>query len=213
MCWHPAKRMGGKAHEPGTLCFCKGEGKMKFSPPVEEVKALTARGEYKVAPISCEILSDICTPIEATGHGCASSYRSICRSEPSSPTNLMQQLRASGSGTDLSSASPCNDKKWAVDTMYRPPLLFSVVKNGFQGVPERYKWVPHAMLANRRSRAGYPLRGLCTADRDAVALGNVQEIRVQLFILPYQNQYFVLSKYSRSYKVLCTVEEAQKILC
>ena len=38
---------------------------MKFSPPVEEVKALTARGEYKVAPISCEILSDICTPIEA----------------------------------------------------------------------------------------------------------------------------------------------------
>ena len=66
MCWHPAKRMGGKAHEPGwhreefsslaereiflpgTFCFCKGEGKMKFSPPVEEVKALTARGEYKV---------------------------------------------------------------------------------------------------------------------------------------------------------------------
>ena len=83
MCWHPAKRMGGKAHEPGwhreefsslaergiflpgTFCFCKGEGKMKFSPPIEEVKALTARGEYKVAPISCEILSDICTPIEA----------------------------------------------------------------------------------------------------------------------------------------------------
>lgn len=42
---------------------------MKFSPPVEEVNAITARGEYKVAPISCEILSDICTPIEATGHG------------------------------------------------------------------------------------------------------------------------------------------------
>lgn len=42
--------------------------------------------------------------------------------------------------------------------MYRPPLLFSVAKNGFQGVPERYKWVPHAMLDNRRSRAGYPLR-------------------------------------------------------
>lgn len=71
----------------------------------------------------------------------------------------MQQLRASGSGTDLSSASPCNDKKWAADTMYRPPLLFSVAKNGFQGVPERYKWVPHAMLDNRRFRAGYPLRG------------------------------------------------------
>lgn len=58
--------------------------------------------------------------------------------------------------------------------MYRPPLLFSVVKNGFQGVPERYKWVPHAMLANRRSRAGYPLRGGGgTADRGAVALGNI----------------------------------------
>ena len=67
----------------------------------------------------------------------------------------MQKLRASGSGTDLSSASPCNDKKWAADTMYRPPLIFSVVKNGFQGVPERYNWVPYAMLANRRSRAGY----------------------------------------------------------
>lgn len=58
--------------------------------------------------------------------------------------------------------------------MYRPPLLFSVVKNGFQGVPERYKWVPHAMLANRRSRAGYPLRGGGTADKGAVALGNIQ---------------------------------------
>ena len=43
--------------------------------------------------------------------------------------------------------------------MYRPPLLFSVVKNGFQGVPDLHLWVPHAMLANRRSRAGYPLRG------------------------------------------------------
>lgn len=43
--------------------------------------------------------------------------------------------------------------------MYRPPLLFSVVKNGFQGVPDLHLWVPHAMLANRRSRADYPLRG------------------------------------------------------
>lgn len=32
-----------------------------------------------------------------------------------------------------------------------------------------------------------------TADKGAVALGNIQGIRVQLFILPYQNQYFVLS--------------------
>ena len=105
----------------------------------------------------------------------------------------MQQLRASGSGADLSSASPCNDKKWEADIMYRPPLLFNVVKNGFQGVPDLHRWVPHAMLANRRSRAGYPLRGGGTADRGAVALGNIQGIRVQLFILPYQNQYFVLS--------------------
>ena len=72
--------------------------------------------------------------------------------------------------------------------MYRPPLLFSVVKNGFQGVPDLHLWVPHAMLANRRSRAGYPPRGFCTADRGAVALGNIQGTRVQLFILPYQNQ-------------------------
>ena len=43
--------------------------------------------------------------------------------------------------------------------MYRPPSLFGGVKNGFQGVPELYKWVPYAMLANRRSRAGYPLSG------------------------------------------------------
>ena len=53
-------------------------------------------------------------------------------------------------------------KKWEVDIMYRPPSLVGGVKNGFQGVPERYKWVPHAMLANRRFRAGYPFRGLCT---------------------------------------------------
>lgn len=71
--------------------------------------------------------------------------RSICRGEPSSPANLMQQLRASGSGADLSSASPCNDKKWTADTMYRPSLLFSVVKNGFQGVPDLHLWVPHAI--------------------------------------------------------------------
>ena len=66
-------------------------------------------------------------------------------------------------------------------------------QNGFQGVPDLHLWDPDAMLANRRFRAGYPLRGLCTADKGAVALGNVQEIRVQLFIFPYQNLYFVLS--------------------
>lgn len=37
---------------------------MKFSPSIEEVKAIAATGEYMVLPVSCEILSDICTPIE-----------------------------------------------------------------------------------------------------------------------------------------------------
>lgn len=38
---------------------------MNFSPALEEVKQITATGNYKVVPVSCEILSDICTPIEA----------------------------------------------------------------------------------------------------------------------------------------------------
>lgn len=38
---------------------------MKFSPDLEEVKKIAKTGEYKVLPVSCEILSDICTPIEA----------------------------------------------------------------------------------------------------------------------------------------------------
>ena len=38
---------------------------MKFSPPLEKVEAIAAKGTYKVVPVSCEILSDICTPIEA----------------------------------------------------------------------------------------------------------------------------------------------------
>ncbi|MBQ9873623.1 MAG: anthranilate synthase component I family protein [Thermoguttaceae bacterium] len=38
---------------------------MKFSPDLEEVKRLAATNEYKVAPVSCEILADICSPIEA----------------------------------------------------------------------------------------------------------------------------------------------------
>ncbi len=38
---------------------------MKFSPSLDEVKQIAADGRYKVVPISCEILSDICTPIEA----------------------------------------------------------------------------------------------------------------------------------------------------
>lgn len=38
---------------------------MKFLPSIEEVKEIAASGEYKVVPVSCEILSDICTPIQA----------------------------------------------------------------------------------------------------------------------------------------------------
>ncbi len=38
---------------------------MQISPSLEEVKAIAATGEYKALPLSCEMLSDICTPIEA----------------------------------------------------------------------------------------------------------------------------------------------------
>ncbi|MGN1346869.1 MAG: anthranilate synthase component I family protein [Eubacteriales bacterium] len=38
---------------------------MKILPSLEEVRAIAASGEYNVLPVSCEILSDICTPIEA----------------------------------------------------------------------------------------------------------------------------------------------------
>lgn len=38
---------------------------MNILPNLEDVRELAASGEYKVVPISCEILSDICTPIEA----------------------------------------------------------------------------------------------------------------------------------------------------
>ncbi len=38
---------------------------MKISPSLEEVKKIAAAGSYNVVPISCEILSDILTPIEA----------------------------------------------------------------------------------------------------------------------------------------------------
>ena len=38
---------------------------MKILPSLSEVKSYAADGKYKVLPVSCEILSDICTPIEA----------------------------------------------------------------------------------------------------------------------------------------------------
>lgn len=38
---------------------------MKFLPELSEVKKIASSGNYKVLPVSCEILSDVCTPIEA----------------------------------------------------------------------------------------------------------------------------------------------------
>ena len=38
---------------------------MKILPALNEVKRIAAAGQYKVLPVSCEILSDRCTPIEA----------------------------------------------------------------------------------------------------------------------------------------------------
>ena len=38
---------------------------MKFLPEMDKVKEIAKTGKYKVLPVSCEILSDICTPIEA----------------------------------------------------------------------------------------------------------------------------------------------------
>ncbi len=38
---------------------------MKISPSLNDVLKIASSGKYKVLPVSCEILSDICTPIEA----------------------------------------------------------------------------------------------------------------------------------------------------
>lgn len=38
---------------------------MKFTPSYEEIRKIAAAGDYKAVPVSCEMLSDICTPIEA----------------------------------------------------------------------------------------------------------------------------------------------------
>ena len=38
---------------------------MKSMPGLDEVKKYAAEGKYDILPISCEILSDVCTPIEA----------------------------------------------------------------------------------------------------------------------------------------------------
>ena len=38
---------------------------MKIRPTLDEVKTIASAGSYNVLPVSCEILADICTPIEA----------------------------------------------------------------------------------------------------------------------------------------------------
>ena len=38
---------------------------MKISPTLPEIEKIAATGEFNVLPVSCEMLSDICTPIEA----------------------------------------------------------------------------------------------------------------------------------------------------
>ena len=38
---------------------------MNILPSLTDAKKIAAAGQYKVLPVSCEILSDICTPIEA----------------------------------------------------------------------------------------------------------------------------------------------------
>ena len=38
---------------------------MNYSPRLETVKKISESGKYSILPVSCEILSDICTPIEA----------------------------------------------------------------------------------------------------------------------------------------------------
>ena len=43
----------------------KGEAAMKIQPTLDEVKTTAAAGGYDALPVSCEILADICTPIEA----------------------------------------------------------------------------------------------------------------------------------------------------
>lgn len=38
---------------------------MKFKPELQTIRKIADSGEYNILPVSCEILSDICTPIEA----------------------------------------------------------------------------------------------------------------------------------------------------
>ena len=38
---------------------------MNVRPSLEEVRAIAETGAYRVLPVSCELLSDLCTPIQA----------------------------------------------------------------------------------------------------------------------------------------------------
>ena len=38
---------------------------MNYQPSLETVRQIAASGDYKVLPVSCDILSDDCTPIQA----------------------------------------------------------------------------------------------------------------------------------------------------
>ena len=38
---------------------------MKIRPTIDEVKEIASSSEYDVLPVSCELLSDFTTPIEA----------------------------------------------------------------------------------------------------------------------------------------------------
>ena len=38
---------------------------MRFYPTLEAAREYAAEGRYDIMPVSCELLSDICTPIEA----------------------------------------------------------------------------------------------------------------------------------------------------
>ena len=43
----------------------RGDMAMKYLPDLKTVTSIAATGKYNILPVSCEILSDICTPIEA----------------------------------------------------------------------------------------------------------------------------------------------------
>ena len=45
--------------------YQSGGAFMNFLPEYDKVREIAESGKYDILPVSCEILSDICTPIEA----------------------------------------------------------------------------------------------------------------------------------------------------